>query len=90
MARLSLFALASLALVALLLPESQATANPKTVCYYESWVHWRHGDGHMEPDEIDTSLCTHIVYTYFGIEASSHELKWLDGKSFCLQFLVGS
>lgn len=77
MAKLCLLALASLALVALV-PTSQATSHPKTVCYYESWVHWRNGDGHMEPAEIDSSLCTHIVYAYFGIEAASHELKWLD------------
>lgn len=29
-----------------------ATQNPKTVCYYESWVYWRKGEGHMESDEI--------------------------------------
>lgn len=77
MAKLCLLALASLALVALM-PSSDATASPKTVCYYESWVHWRKGDGHMEPNEIDAQLCTHIVYAYFGIDSNTHELKWLD------------
>ncbi|KAH9425676.1 hypothetical protein DERP_004892 [Dermatophagoides pteronyssinus] len=55
-----------------------ATLDPKTVCYYESWVHWRQGDGKMDPEDIDTSLCSHIVYSYFGIDASSHEIKLLD------------
>jgi len=94
MARLSLYALATLALA---LQVTHATKDPKTVCYYESWVHWRTGDGKMDPSEIgmaglvnyyyrlalmhlllDVTLCTHIVYTYFGIEAATHELKWLD------------
>lgn len=94
MARLTFVVLATLALAALF-QENNATKDPKTVCYYESWVHWRTGDGKMEPSEIgkldgqvglgpnrtrfaDVTLCTHIVYTYFGIEAASHELKWLD------------
>lgn len=51
MAKLCFLALASLALVTLV-PSSEATLHPKTVCYYESWVHWRHGDGHQEPSEI--------------------------------------
>ncbi len=59
MAKLCLLALASLALVVALMPSSEATSHPKTVCYYESWVHWRHGDGHMEPNEIGTH--SHII-----------------------------
>ena len=38
--------------LAILIQVNQATKDPKTVCYYESWVHWRHGDGKMDPDEI--------------------------------------
>ena len=30
------------------------------------------------PHLPDASLCSHIVYSYFGIEAGTHELKWLD------------
>ncbi|OTF77271.1 hypothetical protein BLA29_009633, partial [Euroglyphus maynei] len=42
---------------------NSATLEPKTVCYYESWVHWRQGDGKMDPEDID---------------ASTHEIKLLD------------
>ena len=46
-------ALAVLALVQLMaIKDVQATQDPKTVCYYESWVHWRHGDGKQDPSEI--------------------------------------
>lgn len=31
---------------------SQATVDPKTVCYFESWVHWRNGDGKVEPSQL--------------------------------------
>jgi len=44
---------AALALLALVqLQGFDATANPKTVCYYESWVHWRKGDGKIELEEL--------------------------------------
>ena len=73
---------ASLALAflafATLVQVNQATKDPKTVCYFESWVHWRNGDGKVDPSEIDTTLCTHIVYSYFGIDENTHELLMLD------------
>ena len=51
MTRLYMLVLTTFAL-AILIQVNQATKDPKTVCYYESWVHWRHGDGKMDPDEI--------------------------------------
>lgn len=77
MAKISVLALlVCMAFVAI--QNSDATENPKTVCYYESWVHWRQGEGKMDPEDIDTTLCTHIVYSYFGIDALTHNIKLLD------------
>lgn len=45
--------------------------NPKVLCYYENWFVWRNGDGKMTVDDVDSSLCTHIVYAYMGVTASS-------------------
>jgi chitinase len=50
---------------------ANTVANPKVVCYYESWVYWRTGTGKMTVDNIDSSLCTHIVYAYLGITDSN-------------------
>ena len=77
--KFALLTLGTLALVLILSgQQTSATEHPKTVCYYESWVHWRTGDGKMDPSEIDYHLCSHIVYSYFGIEAATHEVKILD------------
>ena len=32
-----------------------ASEKPKVICYYESWVHWRGGDGKMVPEDIGES-----------------------------------
>ena len=49
--KLSLALLGALALIQVL-NVAQATEHPKTVCYYEYWVHYRHGDGKQEPSDI--------------------------------------
>jgi len=46
-------------------------------CYWGTWANYRPGDGKFEPSNIDPSLCTHISYTFFGIETSG-EFKSLD------------
>ncbi|XP_030368868.1 acidic mammalian chitinase-like [Scaptodrosophila lebanonensis] len=46
-------------------------------CYWGTWANYRPGDGKFEPSNIDTSLCTHISYTFFGISESG-EFKSLD------------
>ncbi|KAH9391593.1 hypothetical protein TYRP_022773, partial [Tyrophagus putrescentiae] len=77
--KLSLVALVATVLAATLNIEPvQSTSSPKTVCYYEYWVHWRTGDGKQDPSEIDYTLCTHIVYSYMGIDGGTHEIKLLD------------
>lgn len=54
MSRFTALLLATLATVATI----EATQDPKTVCYYESWVHWRNGDGKLDPSELGlSSIC---------------------------------
>jgi chitinase len=45
--------------------------NPKVVCYYENWFVWRNGDGKMTVEDVDSSLCTHIVYAYLGVSTAN-------------------
>ncbi|XP_063387156.1 probable chitinase 2 [Cydia fagiglandana] len=37
------------------------------VCYYGTWATYRSGDGKFSVSDINTSLCTHLVYTFVGI-----------------------
>lgn len=78
MAYLRIFTLAVVVLLGLAQLPAEATKSPKTVCYYESWVHWRTGAGFLDPSELDSSLCTHSVYAYFGIDPATNGVKILD------------
>ncbi|XP_073847079.1 probable chitinase 10 [Musca autumnalis] len=47
-------------------------------CYYGTWANYRSGDGHFEAANIDPMLCTHISYSFFGIDPISSKFKSLD------------
>ncbi|KAJ4447149.1 hypothetical protein ANN_09150 [Periplaneta americana] len=39
----------------------------RVVCYYGSWAVYRPGDGKFDVENIDPTLCSHLVYTFVGI-----------------------
>lgn len=47
------------------------------ICYYGTWASYRVGLGKFEVADIPTDLCTHIVYTFLGIDYSGN-VKSLD------------
>ncbi|XP_039450794.1 acidic mammalian chitinase-like isoform X1 [Culex pipiens pallens] len=52
-----------------------------TLCYYGSWATYRPARGRFEVENINPHLCTHLVYTFFGLHANGtiHVLDpWLD------------
>jgi chitinase len=59
--------LIGLCMLIVYLHECNAVLNPKVVCYYESWEYYKPGKGKITVNDIDSSLCTHIVYAYMGI-----------------------
>lgn len=42
----------------------------RIVCYYGTWSTYRHGNGAFNVANIDANLCTHLIYTFFGLTAS--------------------
>ncbi|XP_060532607.1 chitotriosidase-1-like [Cylas formicarius] len=36
-------------------------------CYFESWTVYRPGNGKYDVDNIDPNLCTHIAFTFIGL-----------------------
>ncbi|PSN37019.1 Acidic mammalian chitinase [Blattella germanica] len=42
--------------------------DPVVFCYYGSWATYRTDIGKFAVEDIDTSLCTHIVYAFMGLK----------------------
>ncbi|KAF7265572.1 hypothetical protein GWI33_021026 [Rhynchophorus ferrugineus] len=41
----------------------------KTIyCYFESWTVYRPGNGKFDIEDIDPTLCTHVAFTFLGIQ----------------------
>jgi len=48
------------------------------VCYYASWAVYRHGNGHFDVENIDPTICTHLIYTFVGLNPDTSEILVLD------------
>lgn len=53
--------------VACLSFEIASAATDKVVCYHGSWSKYRSGNGNFLVSHIDPSLCTHLIYSFVGI-----------------------
>ena len=42
------------------------------VCYFASWAIYRPAEGSFKVENIDPFLCTHIVYTFAGLDIHGH------------------
>ena len=50
----------------------------KMVCYFTNWAMYRPGIGKYTPEDIDPSLCTHIVYGFATLDSSTHKMRIFD------------
>ena len=69
-------------------PATVAPGNPpaatsgdcgRRVCYHTNWSQYRPGAGKFYPEDIDPTLCTHIIYSFAKI-AENHlaPFEWND------------
>lgn len=49
----------------------------RVVCYYGSWAVYRPGRGKFDVEDIDPTLCTHLIYTFIGL-GTNGQIKVLD------------
>ncbi|MGJ2272322.1 glycosyl hydrolase family 18 protein, partial [Salmonella enterica subsp. enterica serovar Paratyphi A] len=59
-----------LLLLASLLAVCVACTAAEVVCYYSSWAVYRPGKGQFEVEDIEATLCTHLIYAFAGLQES--------------------
>ena len=42
----------------------------KRVCYYTNWSQYRPGDGKFLPEDVDPSLCSHVIYAFASMSGN--------------------
>ncbi|MPC71521.1 putative chitinase 2 [Portunus trituberculatus] len=51
---------------------------PVMACYFGSWAVYRPGLGKFDVEDIDPFLCTHALYAFAGLQASTGTIVSLD------------
>jgi len=60
-------------------PEYTVKGHDKVVvCYWGTWANYRPKDGKFTPEDIDPTLCTHLIYSFAGLDAEKDAIKPLD------------
>lgn len=44
----------------------------RVVCYYGIWSVYRSGNGQFSVENIDPTLCTHLIYSFIGLQADGN------------------
>lgn len=50
----------------------------RVICYFTNWAWYRKGDGKYTPDNIDESLCTHVVYGFAVLNGETLTIRTHD------------
>jgi len=50
----------------------------RTVCYFTSWAHYRDDPVQFHPEDVDTSLCSHLIFAFAGLDKTGLHLTQLD------------
>ncbi|CAG2101361.1 unnamed protein product [Medioppia subpectinata] len=60
--------------------ESQQTIPASVVCYYSAWAYNRPKPMNYDIEDINGDLCTHIIYSFVGLDNKTYDLRQLDPK----------
>ena len=48
------------------------------ICYWGTWANWRLNQGKFVTSNVDGNLCTHLIYSFAGLDTNSWSIKTLD------------
>ncbi|OXA57388.1 putative chitinase 3 [Folsomia candida] len=68
--------------------DGERQGTKKLVCYYTNWSSSRSGNSAFFPSDIDASLCTHIIYSFSILDATSLEMVVTSLKSQGVKVLI--
>ena len=55
------------------------TSHDKVViCYWGTWANYRPGRGKFVASDVDGNLCTHLIYSFAGLDTGTWSIKTLD------------
>ncbi len=52
----------------------------KIVCYYSNWAYTRPQPMNYDINDIPADLCTHVIYSFVGLNSDTWEVSVLDQK----------
>uniref|UniRef100_T1J8F4 chitinase n=1 Tax=Strigamia maritima TaxID=126957 RepID=T1J8F4_STRMM len=55
-----------------------APSKGNIICYYTNWASYRPGLGKYTVDDIPADICTHIIYSFVGLDDKTWTVKILD------------
>lgn len=56
----------------------KSKSNKSVVCYISSWASYRPGRGSFSINNLNPDLCTHVVYSFAGLDVDHDTIKALD------------
>lgn len=57
---------------------SVASHDKHVVCYWGTWSTYRKSKGQFTVNNLDPGLCTHIIYSFAGLDTATSKIKSLD------------
>ncbi|KAK5863917.1 hypothetical protein PBY51_000904 [Eleginops maclovinus] len=55
-------------------------SSSRLVCYFTNWSQYRPGQGKFMPQNVESNLCTHLIYAFSGINQANElvTIEWND------------